>query len=128
MIQADGGTRTASITGGFVAMCMALAKLKQRGELSAPVLRSMVGAVSVGVVQGSPVLDLDYIEDSGAEVDLNAVRTEEGAWIEIQGTAEGAPFPQETLDQLTALAGQGIDRLIRAQRELLGDRLDGLLS
>jgi len=128
VLQADGGTRTASITGGFVAMCLALARLRADGVITAPPLQSMLAAVSVGIVDETPVLDLDYIEDSGAEVDMNIVRTEEGRYIELQGTAESRPFAREQLDRMLALADRGIDRLIRMQREAIGGALDSLLS
>ncbi len=128
VLQADGGTRTASITGGFVALCLALAKLREQGTLPRPPLRGMVAAVSVGMVEGRPVLDLDYVEDSGAEVDMNVVRTDDGRYVELQGTAESTPFRREELDQLLAHADRGIDRLLELQRAALGPALDGLLK
>jgi len=127
VLQADGGTRTASITGGFVAMCLALGVLKKKKLIHRPVLGGMVAAISVGVVEGRAVLDLDYVEDSAAEVDMNVVRTEDGRYIELQGTAEATPFPREQLDQILALADVGVDRLIGMQREVLGDDLESLL-
>ena len=127
VIQADGGTRTASITGGYVALCLALAKLRKKRNLKGPPLNGMLAAVSVGVVEGRPMLDLDYVEDSAAEVDMNVVRTEDGRYIELQGTAESTPFPREKLDQMLALADVGVERLIGLQREVLGDGLESLL-
>jgi ribonuclease PH len=127
VLQADGGTRTASITGGFVALCLALQALKKKKLIHRPVLGGMVAAISVGVVEGRAVLDLDYVEDSAAEVDMNVVRTEDGRYIELQGTAESTPFSREKLDQMLALADAGVERLIRMQREVLGDGLESLL-
>jgi len=127
VLEADGGTRTASITGGFVAMCLALYRLQQRKRLKRPVLTGMLAAISMGIVEGRAVLDLDYVEDSAAEVDMNVVRTEDGRYIELQGTAESTPFPREKLDQMLALADVGIERLIGMQREVLGDGLESLL-
>ena len=127
VLQADGGTRTAGITGGFVALCMALRKLQTEGKLQRPPLTGMIAAISVGVVEGRPVLDLDYVEDSAAEVDMNVVRTDDGRYVELQGTAETRPFSREQLDELITLADSGIDRLLDAQRQLLGSGLDNLL-
>ena len=127
VIQADGGTRTASITGGFIAMGLALAKLRASGALKHPVLTGQVAAISVGVVEGRPVLDLDYVEDSAAEVDMNVVRTDAGEYVEVQGTAEATPFGRDGLNRMLDLADQGIDELARHQREALGEALDGLL-
>ena len=126
VLQADGGTRTASITGGFVALCLALHKLQDGNRRSPRFLTGMLAAVSVGVVEGRPVLDLDYVEDSAAEVDMNIVRTDRGRYIEIQGTAESQPFDRERLDGMLALADAGIDRLLEAQREALGPALGDL--
>lgn len=126
VLSADGGTRTASVTGGFVAMALALRALHDAGQLKAPVLRSSLAAVSVGVVSGAAVLDLDYVEDSAAEVDMNVVRTGEGAYVEVQGTAEGQPFPRAELDAMLELADGGIDRLIQAQLAALGGSIEGL--
>jgi ribonuclease PH len=128
VLQADGGTRTASITGGYVALCLALDKLLERGLIGRPLLKGMLAAVSVGVVQGRPVLDLDYVEDSAAEVDLNVVGTDGEHYVEIQGTAESAPFPRAHLDRMLELADRGIAQLLAAQRETLGTRLDSLLK
>jgi ribonuclease PH len=121
VIQADGGTRTASITGSMVALVDALKVLKKRGSLKGDPLKHMVAAVSVGVYQGVPVLDLDYLEDSAAETDLNVIMVESGGFIEIQGTAEGAPFQTEELDAMLALARQGVGELVQAQRAALAD-------
>lgn len=127
VLQADGGTRTASITGGFVAMCLALKSLREKNVLKRPVLTGMLAAISVGVVQGTPVLDLDYVEDSAAAVDMNIVRTDAGEYIELQGTAETTPFNRESLNRMLELADIGIDSLLSKQRELLGSTLDELL-
>ena len=112
VIQADGGTRTASITGGFLAMALALSEMHQKGMLSEPPLNGLVAAISVGVVQGTPLLDLDYVEDSAADVDMNIVRTDDGKYIELQGTAEKTAFSRSELDALLAHADTGIDQLI----------------
>jgi len=127
VIQADGGTRTASITGGFLALCLALARLRENGKLKRPLLTGLVAAISVGIVEGRPALDLDYVEDSAAEVDMNVVRTDDGRYIEIQGTAETTPFGRQRLDEMLALCDIGIDILQERQREVLGDRLEPLL-
>ena len=123
VIQADGGTRTASITGGFVALALALAKLRGKGSVTRPVLSNLVAAVSVGMVLGNPVLDLDYVEDSAADVDMNVVRTDDGRYIEVQGTAETTPFKRDRLTALLDLADVGIDRLQALQREVIGSSL-----
>ncbi len=122
MIQADGGTRTASITGAMVAVIDALKVLKKRGGLKAgdPV-KQMIAAVSVGIYQGEPVLDLDYLEDSAAETDLNVVMTDAGGFIEVQGTAEGAPFQPAELNAMLALAQDGVRQLFELQRAALAD-------
>ena len=120
VLQADGGTRTASITGGFVALCLALGRMGEQGMLSGPALTGSVAAISVGVVEGVPVLDLDYVEDSAAEVDMNVVRTNGGRYVELQGTAESTPFDRQQLDRLLQLADDGIDRLALQQQEVLG--------
>ncbi len=119
VIQADGGTRTAAITGGFVAMAIALDKLKQRGLISQVPIQDYVAATSVGLVGGTPMLDLAYDEDSKADVDMNVVKTAQGLFIEVQGTAEGPPFPRDTLDDLLSLADRGIASLIAIQRQVL---------
>jgi ribonuclease PH len=115
VIQADGGTRTASITGGCVALHLALQKI---GKVAA--FREFVAAVSVGVVEQTPLLDLEYIEDSAAETDMNVVMTEAGAYIEVQGTAEGAPFDRTELDQMLGLAESGIQAIITQQKAACG--------
>jgi ribonuclease PH len=127
VLQADGGTRTASITGGFVAMCLGLLELRRQKLVSRPVLKGMLAAISVGIVEDRALLDLDYVEDSAAEVDMNVVRTDDGRYIELQGTAESTPFARDRLDAMLALADSGIDRLIETQRELLGDDLTPLI-
>ena len=119
VIQADGGTRTASITGACVALVDALRHMQARGMIRELPLKQFVAAVSVGVVKGVPVLDLDYPEDSSAETDMNVVMTEHGGFIEIQGTAEGEPFAEVELDSMLALARAGIGRLVRLQKEAL---------
>jgi ribonuclease PH len=127
VLQADGGTRTAAITGGFVALCLGLSQLRGQKVVQQPLLSGLVGAVSVGLIDGRPVLDLDYVEDSAADVDMNVVRTDDGRYIELQGTAEAAPFTREQLGRLLDLADTGIDRLHEIQREALGGLLDDLL-
>jgi ribonuclease PH len=119
VIQADGGTRTAAITGAMVAAYDAFSKLVEEGQMASLPLRHFVAAVSVGVFRGQPVLDLDYVEDSDCDTDMNVVMTEQGHFIEVQGTAEGAPFERATMDRLLDLAGGGIAQLIRLQREAL---------
>jgi ribonuclease PH len=120
VLQADGGTRTAAVTGGYVAAALALCRLAERGAVPEEVLASPVAAISVGVVAGQARLDLCYAEDRDAEVDLNVVMTAEGRLIEVQGTAEGPPFSRETLDHLLDLANHGIVSLVQLQREALG--------
>lgn len=122
VIQADGGTRTASITGAMVALVDALRVVKKRGGLKGgdPV-KHMIAAVSVGMYQGVPVLDLDYPEDSAAETDLNVVMTSAGGFIEVQGTAEGAPFQPEELNAMLALAQKGMTDLFQLQQAALAD-------
>jgi ribonuclease PH len=119
VLQADGGTRTASITGSYVALVDACAALQKRGELKASPLHGQVAAVSVGIVRGTPVLDLDYLEDSQAETDMNVVMKDGGAFVEVQGTAEGHAFRRHELDALLDLAAGGISRLFELQREAL---------
>lgn len=121
VLQADGGTRTASITGAYTALALGCRRLVARGELAADPLRDSVAAVSVGVVEGEVRLDLPYEEDARAEVDLNVVATGSGHFVEVQGTAEGAPFSQQDLDRMTALALDGIRELGRIQARALGD-------
>ena len=119
VIQADGGTRTASITGAFVALHDALGTLLERGVLSASPIRDFVAAVSVGLFEGVPVLDLDYAEDSGCGTDMNVVMTGSGGFVEIQGTAEAEPFSTAQMGALVALAKQGIAELIAKQKAAL---------
>ena len=122
VIEADGGTRTASISGAFVALCDAIRWLSKRVELPAPPIRDFLAAVSVGISGGVPLLDLCYAEDSKAEVDMNLVMTGSGKLVEIQGTAEGAPFGDRDLDTLLALGRKGIRQLIAEQKRVLGVR------
>ena len=119
VLQADGGTRTASITGAFVALHDALSLLKERNLLEKLPIRDFVAAVSVGVYQGVPVLDLDYAEDSACDTDMNIVMTGAGGFIEMQGTAEGAPFSRAEADALLGLAERGIRELVARQKEAL---------
>lgn len=120
VIQADGGTRTASITGGFVALHQCIGFMQNTGMVARPVIKDHVAAVSCGIWKGSPVLDLDYAEDSTAETDANFVLTGQGGFVEIQGTAEGAPFSDEEFASLLKLARKGISELIAVQRRVLG--------
>ncbi len=120
VIQADGGTRCASITGACVALHDAVAWCKSTGVLGTEPLRDLVAAVSVGIVDGSPLLDLDYDEDSGCDTDMNVVMLGSGGFVEVQGTAEGAAFSRAEMDRLLDLAGQGIRALIDAQKKALG--------
>ena len=120
VIQADGGTRTASITGAFVALALAIEKLRERDVLRTIPLTDYVAATSVGIVDGEALLDLAYDDDSRAEVDMNVVKTGDGRFIEVQGTAEAIPFGRESLDTLLALADQGIRQLVEKQRALVG--------
>ena len=120
VIQADGGTRTAAITGGFVALADAVRYLMGRKQVKKIPLHGQVAAVSVGIFQGAPVLDLDYAEDSEAETDMNVVMNDAGAFVEIQGTAEGHAFRLEELQAMLELARGGIAELLRKQREVLG--------
>lgn len=119
ILEADGGTRTAAITGGFVALALALEKLRSRGKLNVPVLRDWVAAISVGHLEGGKALDLIYVEDSRARVDLNVVATAAGDLVEIQGTAEGEPVPRADMDEMIDLALEGVRSLTRIQRETL---------
>lgn len=116
VIDADGGTRTASITGAFLALGISLQKLVREGVLHKLPLKDYIAATSVGVVNGELLLDLNYEEDSHAQVDMNVVQTGRGLFVEVQGTAEGDPFPKQILDQLTELASRGIRRLIEIQK------------
>ena len=119
VIQADGGTRTAAITGAFVAAHDAVTWLIGSGRLAASPIRDFVAAVSVGIVQGTPLLDLEYVEDSACDTDMNVVMTAAGGFVEVQGTAEGAPFTRAEMDRLLALATQGIGDLVAMQRAAL---------
>jgi ribonuclease PH len=120
VVQADGGTRTASISGAFVALVLALRRLHGEGILSDWPVRDYVAAVSVGIVDGTPMLDLRYEEDSRAAVDMNVVGTSDGRFVEIQGTAESEPFTEEQLRQLLQLARQGVAHVIEVQKSILG--------
>ena len=119
VLQADGGTRTASICGGYVALHDALTRLVQQGKIPANPLTDLCGAISVGIVDGEPLLDLPYVEDSTAEVDMNVVMTGSGGFVEVQGTAEGKPFSRADLDALLDLATAGIAEIGRHQNEVL---------
>ena len=119
VLQADGGTRTAAVTGGYVAVALALQRLAERGVVPADVLRVLVAAVSVGVVDGEPMLDLCYAEDAIADVDVNVVMTADGEYVEVQGTAEGRPFDRAALEKLLNLAEKGIGELLAIQKRAL---------
>jgi len=119
VIQADGGTRTASITGGFVALAQAVQKLRSDGLIKQDPLTGSVASVSVGIYKGTPILDLDYAEDSNAETDMNVVMTDSGLFIEVQGTAEGHPFSEEEMQQMLGLARKGIAELCGRQKAVL---------
>jgi len=119
VLQADGGTRTASITGSFVALSLAVEKLIAQGALAQNPIVDYLAATSVGIVNGVPVLDLEYVEDSAAEVDMNVVMTGRGEFVEIQGTAEGKPFSRAEMDQLLLLAEKGIRELMSMQKNIL---------
>lgn len=120
VIQADGGTRTASITGAYVAMHDAITYLLNNNLLTESPLTHAVAAISVGVYKGTPVLDLDYIEDSDCDTDMNIVMTSSGGFVEIQGTAEGEPFSRDTMNAMTDLAEHGIKQLLTLQKQALG--------
>jgi ribonuclease PH len=120
VLQADGGTRTAAITGAYVALCDAVALLRKRGDLSRDPILGAIAAISVGVYQGQPVLDLDYAEDSACDTDMNVVMNDGGGFIEVQGTAEGHAFRREEMDAMLALAEKGVAELIAMQRAALG--------
>jgi ribonuclease PH len=124
VLQADGGTRCASITGAMVALADALAGLRERGLIAADPMRDFVAAVSVGIVDGEPVLDLDYAEDSACGTDMNVVMTGGGDFVEVQGTAEGAPFTRAQMTGLLDLASAGIAELVRLQRRALATPLE----
>ncbi len=119
VIQADGGTRTASITGGYVAMADAIQKLINKKLITKSPLHGMVASISVGIFEGTPVLDLDYAEDSNAETDMNVVMNDAGSFIEVQGTAEGHAFRMDELQSMLDLARKGIDEIVVMQREIL---------
>ena len=119
VIQADGGTRTASITGAYVALHDAISTLLKNGKLTESPLKQGVAAISVGVYKGTPVLDLDYIEDSDCDTDMNVVMTADGGFVEIQGTAEGEPFSRDAMNAMLDLAAHGINQLIIKQNEVL---------
>jgi ribonuclease PH len=125
VIQADGGTRTASITGAFVALALALEKLRERDLLKSIPLSDYVAATSVGIVDGEPLLDLAYDDDSRADVDMNIVKTGNGRFIEVQGTAEAEPFGREALMTLLDLADHGIKQLVEMQRAIVGHLVKG---
>jgi ribonuclease PH len=121
VLQADGGTRTASICGGYVALHDALARLVHQGVIREHPLTAFCAAISVGIVDGSPLLDLSYVEDSAADVDMNVVMTSEGRFVEVQGTAEGQPFARSDLDAMLALAEKGIAEIVGRQQEALAE-------
>ncbi len=119
VLQADGGTRTAAITGGYIALALALKGLQQDGQVPADALRTQVAAISLGLVDGRLLLDLCYEEDSAASVDFNVVMTGDGGLVEVQGTAEGAPFDRQAMDDILDLAERGIDELVALQQQVL---------
>jgi ribonuclease PH len=121
VVRADGGTRCAAITGGYVALALAIAALRKSGRLSRDPLLALVAGVSVGIVRGTPVLDLNYVEDSGASVDCNIIGNAEGELIEVQATAEGKPFARKSLGDLLDLAALGLDQLFAAQGAAIRD-------
>lgn len=120
VLQADGGTRTASISGACVALVDAINHLLEKGKLKEDPLNGLIGSVSVGIYRGEPVLDLDYAEDSNADTDLNVVMSQQGGFIEIQGTAEAEPFTRQQADSMLALAEKGIEEIIQKQQRVLG--------
>jgi ribonuclease PH len=120
VLQADGGTRTAAITGAFVAAHDAVSRLLAEGKIVASPIRDHVAAISVGILQGTPLLDLEYIEDSACDTDMNVVMTGAGHFVEVQGTAEGAAFTRREMDALLALAEKGVAELVTLQRQALG--------
>ncbi|MCM8761974.1 MAG: ribonuclease PH [Candidatus Omnitrophica bacterium] len=128
VIQADGGTRAASITGGFIALVEALSKLKKARLIKLPLLRDYLGAISAGIVYGNKLLDLDYYEDSEASVDFNVVMTGKGDFVEIQGTAEGYPFTEKDLMELLRISSNGIKKIIEIEKGILKDDIDLLLG
>ena len=120
VIQADGGTRTASITGAFVAAHDAVSRLMADGKLVSSPIRDHVAAISVGILKGQPLLDLEYVEDSACDTDMNVVMTGAGHYVEVQGTAEGAAFTRREMDALLGLAEKGVSELVMLQRQALG--------
>ncbi len=120
VLQADGGTRTASINGAFIALCLALMKMHTEGVINRVPILDYVGATSVGIVDGETVLDLEYIEDSRAEVDMNVVMTGKGEFVEVQGTAEGMPYSKSKLQEMLALAEKGIQEIFALQANIIG--------
>ncbi|WP_066338235.1 ribonuclease PH [Azohydromonas lata] len=125
VLQADGGTRTAAITGAYVAAADAVGWLLGKGLITRSPLRDAVAAISVGLVEGTPLLDLEYVEDAACDTDMNIVMTASGGIVEVQGTAEGAPFSREQLDALLALGAKGIAELVALQRRALADITEG---
>ncbi|MDD5437277.1 MAG: ribonuclease PH [Candidatus Omnitrophica bacterium] len=125
VIQADGGTRCASITGSFISTILALWKMREEGLIREIPVSDYVAAISVGMLDGGPILDLNYDEDSSAEVDMNIIMTGDGRFVEIQGTAEREPFKKEEMNKLIALAKKGIDELIGAQKKILKSMIPG---
>ena len=121
VLQADGGTRSASITGAFVALSIAVNQLLKKGAIKKNPIHGQIASVSVGIYQGKPVLDLDYAEDSNAETDMNVVMNDAGAFIEVQGTAEGHAFRRDELNAMLELAEKGISELFAHQREAIGE-------
>jgi len=119
VLQADGGTRCASITGAMVALADAFAWLRAQGKVTADPIRDFVAAVSVGIVDGTPLLDLEYVEDAACDTDMNVVMTAAGGFVEVQGTAEGASFSRDEMGLLLGLADKGIRELVAAQRRAL---------
>jgi ribonuclease PH len=124
VIQADGGTRTASITGAWIALGLACGKLQKEGLVTSDPLTEPVAAISVGVIDGVPMLDLCYSEDSTADVDMNVVMTGGGEFVEVQGTAEGVPFSRDTLGAMTDLAWRGIEELVALQKRIVAERTE----
>ena len=121
VIQADGGTRTASITGAFIALVDALRRLREDGKIEGFPVKDFISAISVGIVNGEVLLDLDYVEDSGADVDMNFVMTGSGGIVEVQGTAEAEPFSRDMLDRMIDVAAKGISELTKKQKDILGE-------
>jgi ribonuclease PH len=126
VLQADGGTRTAAITGAYVAFALASNQLLKSGKITRSLTTNQVAAVSVGIVGNTPLLDLKYDEDSRAEVDMNVVCTSDGRFIELQGTAEREPFSRTQMDELVALATRGIEVLVGLQKEVIAQAANGL--